>query len=227
MEYGRALTFPLNDPSWLTKIAVGSLISLVPFLNLAQAGYGLEVTRRVAGGDREELPRWDQLGRYFSHGLGVALGSLLWGLPVLLLVLMLFAWGLGDLAVIGALSDGGTVVVGSGLGGGFLFTVFLTLLLGAVVSLTFPVAMLRYATTQRWIAMFDFGWILGYLARNLGVYLAMLAMLVVLGVAAALALAVLQMVPVVGLVVALPGAFWMALVVNHLLGQLARKTALV
>ena len=225
MEYGRAITFPLKDPSWLSKIAVGSLIGLVPFLNLAQAGYGLEVTRRVAGGERDELPRWDQLGRYFSTGLGVATGSLLWSLPVVLLVILLFTWGLGDLAVVGALSEGGTVEVGAGLGGAFLFTAFLTFLLAALISLTFPVAMLRYATTQRWIAMFDFGWIAGYLGRNLSVYAVMLVVLGLLGLAAGLVLTVLQLIPVVGFLAALPGAFWMALVVNHLLGQLARQTA--
>jgi hypothetical protein len=75
VDYERAIKFPVQERDWIAKVAVGSLIGLVPVVNFAQQGYALEVLRRVAYGEAEELPAWDQFGRYFVKGLGVALAA--------------------------------------------------------------------------------------------------------------------------------------------------------
>ncbi len=227
MEYGRAVTFPLQDPSWVGKVALGALIGLVPIANMAQAGYGLEVTRRVAEGDSEELPRWDRFGQYVSKGFGVSVASFLWSLPVLLLGLLAVLWGLQGTQLTSVSSGDGVAVLTPAPGAGLLVVAFLALLVGAVLWAAFPVAMLRYAVTGQWVSMFDFGWILRYLGENLGTYLLMLLVVSVVGVAGGLVVLLLQAVPFLGILVLLPAAFWMMLVLGHLLGQLGRQARTV
>lgn len=223
MEYGRAVTFPLQDPSWMGKVALGALIGLVPIANMAQAGYGLEVTRRVADGHPEELPRWDRFGQYLSKGFGVAVASLLWSLPVMLLGLLALFWGLRGTQLSTASSGDGLAVLTPAPGAGLILVAFLALLVGAVLWAAFPVAMLRYAVTEQWVSMFDFGWILRYLGKNLGAYLLMLLVVSVVGAVGGVAVLLLQMVPFLGILVLLPAGFWMVLVLGHLLGQLGRQ----
>jgi hypothetical protein len=221
MEYGRAITFPLKDSSWLGKVGVGVLVSLVPIVNFAQAGYGLEVTRRVAGDDNEELPRWDDFGRYFSRGFGLGAAGFLWSLPLIALMMLLVFWGAGGAVTSAALG------LRPSIGAPVLLMGLLVLLLSAVFALAFPIALIRYAITERWIAMFDFGWILRYIRQNLGRYLGLVAMLFLIGLAVGIVAAVLQILPLVGLLVSLVAGFWMVLVTDHLLGQLAREGQMV
>jgi hypothetical protein len=202
MDYGRALKFPFSDSGWLSKVLIGVLLALVPIANLASYGYAVEVTRRVASGDREELPAWDQFGRYFVRGFALTVASLLYMLPGLL-VFIVFALAFSSSP--GFLALSGLLLVGYML----------------LVVVVFPVAIVRYALTDEWFTMFDFSWLFSFLGSNLGSYLMMLlvvaALAVILGIGGFLALGI-------GIYVT---SFWTLLVTHHLLGQLVRRSAVM
>ena len=72
MDVGRAFSFPFRDPDWVVKFLVGAVFVLlsvvlvgIPFL----VGYMVEVVRRVAAGEAEPLPAWENLGEKFGRGL--------------------------------------------------------------------------------------------------------------------------------------------------------------
>jgi hypothetical protein len=202
MDYGRALKFPFSDSSWLSKVLIGVLLALVPVANLASYGYGVEVTRRVASADREELPAWDQFGRYFVRGFALTVASLLYMLPGLLAFLVLLLLFNGSPAMIGL--------------SGFLLVAYLLL-----VALAFPVALVRYALTDEWFTMFDFSWVLRFLGGNLGTYV---VMLLVIALLAALLSALGMLALGIGIYVT---SYWILLMTHHLLGQLVRRSAVV
>lgn len=199
MEFGRALSFPWKSEGWISKVAIGSILNLIPLLNLANYGYGMEVARRVAYGDAEELPAWDQLGRYFVRGLAIGLAAFLYMLPGMLLA---------GLLLVGTGFEEDYALLAAAIYFGWSF----------VLMLMMPIAVLRYALTDHWFTMFDFGWIWSVIGRNLGSYLAILIVGVVLSVVLIL-LGTLAL--GIGAIVA---SFWTVLMFFHLFGQLGRRT---
>jgi len=35
MDFGKAVSFTFDDPDWITKVAIGGVVTLVPILNFA------------------------------------------------------------------------------------------------------------------------------------------------------------------------------------------------
>lgn len=198
MEYGRAVKFPFAGEGWVAKVVIGVVLGLIPIANLAAYGYGVEVIRRVASGSREELPRWDDFGRYFVRGFAVTVASLLYILPGVLVFLLLLAGG----------SSSGALMALAVL----LFFAYLL-----AVGLLFPAALVRYALTDQWYTMFDFGWLVGFISRETGSYVALLLATMLF----ALLLGVVAVITF-GLAAVFTN-FWTLLVATHLLGQLARR----
>jgi hypothetical protein len=117
------------------------------------------------------------------------------------LVLLLLAWG-NSLGFLGLVA--------------LLFALY-----SLVVAFVFPAAMARYALTDEWFTMFDFGWVLSFVGKNLGRYLVMLIVAVLLALLLNLAGAIALFVG------AWVTSFWTVLMFNHLLGQLVRQSAVV
>jgi len=85
MNFIEAIQFPLKDEKWVTKVAIAIIAVLVPFLGwLVLLGYGLRLIQNVLNGI-EALPEWDDLSGYFSSGLTVFLGTLIYQLPSIFL----------------------------------------------------------------------------------------------------------------------------------------------
>lgn len=198
MDYEKAIKFPVHESDWIAKVAVGSLVGLVPVVNFAQQGYALEVLRRVAYGEAEELPAWDQFGRYFVKGLGVALAGAIWSLPALFVLVVALIMGRAS----GLFVALGVLIV-------FVYMV--------AVAVAFPAAMMRYALTDRWGAMLEISAILAYVGANAGRYITVLVIgLVIMLVAGAVGSILLF----VGAIVT---SFWATVTFGHLLGQLSRE----
>lgn len=85
MDLKRGLTFPTLDPQWVVKVLIGTLISLVPFLNFVAVGYSLDVTRNVNNGQETPLPEWNDFGGQFVRGLLAVIIQFIWSLPLLVL----------------------------------------------------------------------------------------------------------------------------------------------
>ncbi|GAB4246243.1 MAG: hypothetical protein Kow00129_06510 [Thermoleophilia bacterium] len=198
MEYGRAVKFPLKSEGWVSKVLIGVVVSLVPILNWAVYGYGIEVMRRVALGEGDELPRWDRLGRYLARGVALTVAGFLYLLPGLLLFALL------------ALAGGDQSLLPVGLAVYVLYSLVLVFVL--------PMASVRYAITDRWFTMFDFGWVLSEAGRNL---LTLVAVFVIWMIVS-LVLMILGMI-VFG-IGALFASFWSIMMISHLLGQVGRRS---
>jgi hypothetical protein len=151
-----------------------------------------------AADDREPLPAWDDFGRYFVRGAAVALAGLIYTLPAIVIFV---------LALLAARSAAPAIIV----------LVLLLLVYFLVVAIVFPLGLTRYALTDSWSGMFDFGWMARAIGAKPGPYVLVLVVsFVVFGVAAAVGTMLLG----IGSLFTV----WVAwLFMSHLLGQFARE----
>lgn len=68
MDYQGYLTRPFQDPGWLPKLLIGTLLTIVPIVNLLVLGYGIACIR---GGIRGTayLPDWRAWQYHLQNGL--------------------------------------------------------------------------------------------------------------------------------------------------------------
>lgn len=154
ISLGEALRFASSDSSWISKMILGGLVSMIPVLGyfLVQ-GYLIEVIRRVVNNDSEKLPQWDNWGQKFGDGLAyiflaiILVGSFVFplALPGFLFLLMGEELGLW-VSYLGA-ALGGTI-------GGFFL----------------PVGLGRYATTGRVTSALQFGAMWAQISPHFGRY---------------------------------------------------------
>lgn len=215
MNIERAITFVTDDPDWIKKILIGGLISLIPIVNFAMIGYVVELMRRVAEDHAEPLPDWgEDFGMYFTDGLKVFVGILIYELPVFVLLgcylIAMFALGGFD-ENLNAQSGEGLFV-----GGMFAFQCLMfiyALLMGIVM----PAATIQFAKHGTIGSMLQFGEIFRLIRANLTDYIIMLVVYV--GVAYVIA--------PLGIIACLVGviftSWWAYLVFGHLMGQILGK----
>jgi hypothetical protein len=87
MEYGKAFTYPQQDPNWLKKWGLAGAISLIPLLGqIVMAGYGVEITRRVIQEEAQPLPEWRDFGGFALKGLLATLINAAYVLPLAVLI---------------------------------------------------------------------------------------------------------------------------------------------
>jgi hypothetical protein len=79
LDIGRALTHVAEDPAWIRKLAIGSVVMLaamllvgIPFL----MGYYQRTLRRAVAGEEHTLPEWDDWGGLFMDGLKLLAATL-------------------------------------------------------------------------------------------------------------------------------------------------------
>jgi len=209
MDYGKAFTFVFDDEEWVQKLLIGGILGLIPIVNLVVIGYGLKVLKNVADGMEQPLPAWDDFGDYFVQGLMSFLGSLVWAIPILIVV-MLTAF-LSAVAGAGYGYDTSAAqaapfhVCTWGLS-------CLSTLYGLFMGVVLPAAITRYAISGEFGAFFRFGEIFNYITSNLGSYIIAL----LLGFVAHFISGFGVIFCIVGVVFT---AFWAILVSSHLLGQ--------
>ena len=90
INYGTAFTFLFKDKDWFRKFAIAtlltfSIIGLGPVL-----GWTLELVRRIRAGEEAELPDWADWRAYWKQGFKYWTVNLLWLLPVILGVVIIY-----------------------------------------------------------------------------------------------------------------------------------------
>ena len=150
-----ALRFFARDPRWPTKLAIGVLchllgITIIGYL-LAQ-GYLLTLAERVARLEPEPLPEWRDFGELLRKGAMVFIVNLAYGLPLILLAIVLFALLVALLLGLGGLSQltgtGGPPSFGAGtlvLIVGIVLIALLMIALGLLVSAILPAGLAQLA----------------------------------------------------------------------------------
>lgn len=212
MDIGKSFTFTFDDESWLSKILMGGLFTLlsgiligVPFL----VGYFLETMKNVYLGNPRPLPDWgDNLGSMFGKGLKAMVGVLIWSLPAILLscVLVLVIQALGPNA--SRNQEGAYVAVQ------FCFNCLIGLY-SLVISVLMPAALIKFSVSEQIGDFFRLGDIFGFIGRNLSNYIIANIIYWLAGMVAGFGVILC----VVGVLFT---GFWSMLVGAHLFGQVHR-----
>ena len=158
MDFGKAFTYMFEDPDWLKKLGIGTLIGLVGILFspvliglipiLVLLGYTVDVVRNVMAGHERPLPEWEDWVGFLSRGFKVAAATFVWSLPAILLSI--------PLAIGGSLTDQGNG--GEAIGITIMVCGGCLLLLWALfVTLLTPAIYVRIAETNRFTSAFEFG----------------------------------------------------------------------
>src|SRR5271157_4270584 len=150
MDIAKSFTFMFEDPDWLPKLAIGTLVALVGWVLfvaligiiplIVVLGYSLEVTRNVMSNQVSPLPDWSDWGRFLSRGIKLVVVFIVWLLPLIIpAILGAFGGALGH-------SSSGAV---NFMGGLFLTcSVCLSFLWAVVVLLFEPAIYTRLAVTD-------------------------------------------------------------------------------
>ena len=213
MDIGSSFTYMFEDESWIKKILIGGIVSLVPIVNFAAMGYVVEVIRNVRDGRPTPLPEWDQFGQMWMSGLWLAIIGLVYFIPVLVLGCIMFL-ALGGFAMFAG-NGGPDEAAAAGVLG--IIPVCLGCLLvlwGLVLTVIGPAIVIRFAETGQFNAGFQFSELVSIIKVNPGSYLVVLLLLAV----AMVIIAPVGSGCIVGLIFT---QFYAWLVSGSLLGQLA------
>ena len=196
-----ALTYIFKDERWVRKVLIGALLALGPILIIGIffiLGYVTEILRRVMAGSEEPLPEWSgNFGTYLKQGIPVAIGMLIWYVPVAIF------WSGTGLAL-------RPQEAASQLGFGLSMMVIVNLYAAVI----FPSVIGRYAATTRFGSMFEFGSIFASIRRiGVGFVTVWIAQIVVL------LLTAVTIWTFVGMFLTIAYA---AMVFGHIYGQAAR-----
>jgi hypothetical protein len=208
MNFGKSFTYMFEDTNWVSKFLVGIVISMVPILNIAWAGYGIGIMRNMARGMEKPLPSWDNLGEKFKDGLVIFIAGFLYALPALVVV------GIG-------------VGAATAIGNDNIFTVVMVVVgcCALVYFLAFsflqPALLIHYARTNSFGALFQVGEVIKLATSNIGDYL----MAWVTGLLAGAVLSIIS--PVLALLCFVPlllGIAWVMCVSYYAYGQVGLST---
>ncbi|RLC97785.1 MAG: hypothetical protein DRI77_06515 [Chloroflexi bacterium] len=235
MDIGKAFGFVFEDKDWVSKLLLGSVILLIPiFGTFALLGYTIALIRNVKAGEPRPLPAWQDMGSYFMDGLMFWVATLLYALPLLILVCPITVIGVmpafaGDNEDLMTILAGASGILTLGLG-------CVAMIYGILLALLTPVLQIRYAETGEIGACLRFGEVFRFLFANIGSViisqvLMWLAGVVVGGVLSAV-IGVLSMIPICGWILGsalgllmFPVGVWLMLFSAHLYGQIAQRAA--
>jgi hypothetical protein len=176
MDFAKAFSFVFDDEDWVTKIVIGGLVAIIPIVGeLLLTGYIIAIARNVIRSNPQTLPDWSDFGQMLVDGLFVLIIGLVYALPILIVMCVLW---LPAMAVGGALGDNGDVGFIGGIAS-CCFGVF-ALIYGIAMAWFFvPAAMGRYADTGDFMSALRFGEILAITRANPVVYLMVLLVSIV------------------------------------------------
>lgn len=205
MSFMDAISYPFKDSNWITKFLITLVLACIPILGwLVISGYVLRVTRMVQNGQDNALPEWDDFGGDFVRGLMGALGGLIYYLPAILL---------NCCTSVLSSSDSGAVV---------LLTCCLSLIQLGYVVLMIPIfytALSRYAQTENFSDMLDFGanfkGLTDHTSDAVMLWVNSIVLGIIMGIVISIGLFLLCIPGLIAIVV-----YWMAS--GHLVGQWGR-----
>jgi hypothetical protein len=174
LDFGRTLTFFFQDPSWVQKMLIGSLFTILSMFLIGSvfvAGYAARLVRRAARGEPHPLPEWDDLGGMFAEGLSVVGAYLLHLLPVMAAFGILFVP-----VILMSERDGDPSPAAALL---LVLLVILAVVMVFALLFYFTAAFTRLALEERFGAAFEVQENLSYIQRNTGnLLMALLAFIV-------------------------------------------------
>lgn len=163
MDFAKAFSYVFDDSNWVQKIVIGGLLSIIPiFGQLIVLGYMVSISRNVINGNPHPLPEWSDFGQFLVDGLYVFVISLVYVLPILIVMCVIL---LPALAIGGAFSENGDAGA-IGAVGTCCFTIFAVIYGAALGWLLLPAAIAHYADKGDFMAALRFTEILSITRAN-------------------------------------------------------------
>jgi hypothetical protein len=225
MDFGKAFTYMFQDPKWIAKLGIGTLLVLVGialapvfigFLPLIiVAGYSLVALDNVRLGHEHPLPEWQDWGKFFMLGLKVFVALFIWALPMFIGFVPVLAGGvLSDSSNANGAGPIAALLIICGSCLMFLWGIFIALLTPAIYA--------RVAATNRFAAAFELGRIWGFTRDNLGNVIIAILLVWVAGIIAFVLGTMGFLLLCIGAMLTIPlASLWQYLVQAHLFGQIA------
>lgn len=173
IDLGRAFKAPFTDKDWVTKTLLGFVWVLLVVTIPAVYGAQIEYIRRVSRGD-ETLPGWEDFGDKWVQGVLVFIASIIYFLPVLVLMFLFLVPVAVSVAVEG---EPGALASVTAIGGACLVILIATVY-GIAASILFYAAQVHFAMSGSFGAFFEFGRIMDKV-RSGGYFTAWLYSLVI------------------------------------------------
>jgi len=206
MDIGRSFGYVFEDERWLSKVAIGGLVSAVPILNFASMGYMLKVAQNVAQGNSRPLPEWNDFGDHFMRGLYAFVITLVYFIPYILIAVVFSC----ITAAAGSSSNSDGAQAAAGLFSCLLVPVYLVVAFAC--ALLAYAGMARYAATNTLSEAFKFGDVFAMVRNRPGVWLMLLLVIILAGIVGGLGIIACG----IGVIFT---AFYSYLVMGHALGQ--------
>jgi hypothetical protein len=91
----QVFAFPFQDPKWLEKFLIGTLLLLVSFFILPMFliyGYSTELMRMAIKGKELSLPEWDAWEKKFTDGAKLFVVGLIYTLPFIVFFIVVYGF---------------------------------------------------------------------------------------------------------------------------------------
>lgn len=227
MDFGKAFTFMFEDPDWLRKLGIGTLVGLVGILFspiliglvplIMLFGYSLDTLRNVIDGQERPLPEWQDWGGFLARGFKLFAAFFVWALPAILIGI--------PLTIGSALADQNGGSMGAIAAILIACSSCLLILWGLFLTLLSPAIYVAVAQTDRFAAAFDLGKLWAFTRANLGNIIIAILLTWVAGLIASIVAPLGLIALLIGVLVTFPFAIlWQYLVQAHLFGQIARTS---
>ena len=228
MDIGKSFSYPFQDNKWLSKLIIGALVSIVPILNFAWAGYLVDLVKNVMNQAVEPLPEWTDFGNKFMKGLYIWVAGLIYALPAICLATIFFT----TLGVsLSSVTEDTANTLGSVFSGVGILLTCLIVLYSLVLSFFYPAMIIHFSQKEAFGSLFEIGAIIKVATSKLSPYLTAwligIVAAIIVGIVIGLVSAVLGFIPCVGWILAwivggLAGVYTTA-VWGHLFGQVAAE----
>lgn len=216
MDIGRAFSFVFEDEKWVTKTLIAVVVAILSILIIPiplLTGYMVAIARNVANGD-ETLPEWSDWGRLWMDGLAIIVANIVYTIPFWLIPLIL--------AVPSLLTNneqaGTSLMSLAVILSCFLITIGVLLLL--FIS---PALVVIYARTGEFGSLFQVGRILSFVQACINPILVALVIGILVSVVASIVGGLLNLIPCIGTILALPVTVYPLMVMGHAYGQVGRQ----
>ncbi len=226
VDINQAFRFVFDDERWTNKILIGVLMSLLSFLILPAfilSGWVLQIVRNVMSGVKRPLAEWDDWGKMLRDGFNLFIAQLVYGLPLIILMIIFLALSGG----FAAFSDSSSDAAAAGLTVTALLFTCIAFIYGILLLFLTPAITIQYAMTDELSATFRFSEVFAIAREHFADILISVVVIVVAAVLFSMVTGVLSLIPCLGWIAAvvLGLAFgpYIAAVTGHLYGQIGTK----
>jgi hypothetical protein len=230
MDIGKSFSYPFEDDDWISKLFLGTIVSLIPILNFAWTGYTVDIVRNVIDGVTLPMPEWSDFGDKFVKGFFIWAAGFIYALPALIIGCLPIGLLVIPASIEGSNTSETFFSIFTGVG---IFFACLIVLYSLALSFYFPAVFINFAKKGTFGSCFEIGEIVKIVSKNTSKYLtAWLVSIVgaiVVGIVVALISIVLGLIICIGwvlmwLISALSSVYLFTLYA-HLFGQVAAPEA--